>query len=406
MRAVFQVLSFDLLSKLILGVLGIVLIRYMPGAEYAEYTFALSLAAFATQGIAATFNRVYVLSPPREDGQCNEWEAISLQVFLMLVLVVLGLPLISSLGFSYWLIAALILASCASEFSKTYYQRDLKFFRFSLIELSRVTLFFIGAVVMIALNDTGVSSDAVLGVQAVSLLLVASLALAGPLRDWSRTSLRGVARYARSLVRGKYPFLFAYFFVVGVFTQTDIFMLKIVGNEAMIATYGSAFRYYSILSLALSAVHTVLLPTIAKSMGRGDLQAILSRHRRLLVVFAIGTAVAAWLAQWVIPWIDAGRYPDATATFRILCVSAVISFAFSPHVNLVMRYERFSFLFFLVLLALLIHISICTILIPGFGSVGAAIAMLIAAATITTSIYLQSRKLMNDSDNLLEQQHP
>jgi O-antigen/teichoic acid export membrane protein len=402
MKAVFQVLSFDVLSKLILGVLGIALIRYMPAAEYAEYTFALSLAAFATQSIAATFNRVYVLSAQDTNGRNNEWPAVGLQAFLIVILTILGSPLISSLGSSYWLVAALIVANCASDFAKTYYQRDLKFLRFSLIELSRAAVFFAGVAVLISVSGASISSDAIIGVQATSLMLVGWLALKGRVGAWKATNLRGVANYARGLINGGYSYLFAYFFAVSVFTQTDIFMLRIVGDETMMATYGSAFRYYSILSLALGAVHTVLLPRIAGSMGRADLQLIFTKYRRILVVFALATAIAGGLAHWAIPWVDAGKYPDAVVTFRILCVSAVISLAFSPHVNLVMRFERFRFLLVLILLALCFHILMCAILIPRLGPAGVAIATLVASAMVNFSIYLRSRKLMDIPNNLLE----
>lgn len=392
MKAVFQVLSFDVLSKLVLGVLGIALIRYMPPAEYAEYTFALSLAAFVTQSISVTFNRVYILSAPQDGGQGNEWSAIGLQAFLIVALVVLGLPLISSLGNSYWLITALILANCASDFAKTYYQRDLKFFRFSLIELSRSMLFFVGAVVLIALSEASVSSNAIISVQAVSLLVVAWWALSRRLSEWNATNIREIAAYARGLIQGKYTHLFAYFFIVGIFAQTDIFMLKIVGDETMLATYGSAFRYYSILSLALGAVHVVLLPMIQKLSSNQELRMLLAAHRRVLLLFVLVAAVAGWLAEWVIPWVDSGKYPEAITTFRILCISAVISLAFSPHANLLMRYERFRFLSFVIITALAVHIGLCLLLIPLHGASGTAVATTIAAALANVVFFFKSRE--------------
>lgn len=393
MKAIFQVLSFDVLSKFILGVLGIILIRYMPASEYANYTFALSLVAFVTQGVSSTFNRVYILSAKKESDYGHEWSAIGLQVFLVLLIVVLGFPLYEILGGLYWLVIVLILANCALDFAKTYYQEKFNFFRFSLIELFRSVFFFLGAGVVIFNNTATVTSAAIISVQALSLLIVAWWALSSRLSEWKPTSLRGISIYAGELAHGKYTFLFAYFFIISIFAQTDIFMLKIVGDDAMIATYGSAFRYYSILSLALGAVHAVLLPMIQNSSAH-DLQIVFAKHRRFLILFAAVTAIAAWLAQWGIPLVDAGKYPEATAVFRVLCVSAVISFAFSPHVNLLMRYEHFSFLFFLALTALFLHVAINIALIPAFGAVGAAISTLVATGVITLSIYLKSRQLI------------
>lgn len=38
MKTVVQVFFFDLVSKVMLGTLGIALIRYMPAGQYADYT--------------------------------------------------------------------------------------------------------------------------------------------------------------------------------------------------------------------------------------------------------------------------------------------------------------------------------------------------------------------------------
>ncbi|PKO87058.1 MAG: hypothetical protein CVU18_12065 [Betaproteobacteria bacterium HGW-Betaproteobacteria-12] len=393
MRAVVQVLSFDLMAKVILGVLGIVLIRYMPAEEYADYVFGLALTAFVAQSVAATFNRVHVLSASAAPNGRHEWSLLGLQATIVGVLAVLGLPLVADLGAAYFLVVLLVLASCLSDFAKTCCQRDLQFFRFSMIELARALLFFGGAATLIAIGTGAVSAPSVIAIQTVSLLVVAWVALHRRSATWQATGPAAMARYGRELLRGDYAFLFAYFFVLGVFTQTDIFMLKIVGDADMLATYGSAFRYYSILSLALGAVHAVLLPTIQKLSTQAELRAVLAMHRRVLALFGVVALVAGWLAEWAIPWVDAGKYPDAVLSFRILCVSAVVSFAFSPYVNLLMRFEQFGFLLGLILAALALHVALSGALIPGFGAAGAATATLVSAAVVTFSIFLKSRGL-------------
>lgn len=397
MKTVLQVFSFDVVSKIILGVLGIALIRYMPRNEYADYTFALSLVAFVTQSLVSTFNRIYILSTPQPDMQHAEWSSIGLQLLLVAGLAVVGLPLLASLGGLYWAIVILVAASCVSEFAKTYYQRDLKFLKFSLIELYRSLLFLGCALTLIYFCESGVTADAIVAVQAASLLAISWWALGKRLVEWKAASFSKIARFGGGLVKGEYASLFAYFFVLGIFTQTDVFMLKILGIDAMIATYGSALRYYGILSLALGSVHAVLLPMIQKSSSHQELQNLLAKHKQIVMAFVVVAAFAAWVAEWVIPWIDAGKYPEAVAAFRILCVSAVISFAFSPHVNLVMRFERFKFLLWLILVALVLNVSINLLLIPSYGAVGAAIATMVSAATVTVSIYFESRRLIRNS---------
>ena len=392
-QALFQVFAFDLGSKIMLGVLGLLLIRHLPATEYAAYTFALSLAAFATQSLAATFNRLYILTAPRA-GAHAEWSSIGLQLALLAVLAVLGLPLAASLDGLYGLVALLAAASCAAEFAKTYYQRELRFLRYSVIELSRSLLFFAAASGLIAVHGSGLGAAAVLAAQAASLLVVAAWALGKEARRWQPPGRGEIARFARSAVRGDYAWLFGYFFMLGIFTQADIFMLKIAGDDDMLATYGSAFRYYSILSLALGSVHAVMLPMVQRSSSHRELQSLFDKHRQLAAGFVVIVALCGWLAEWVIPWVDAGKYPDAVTAFRVLCVSAVISFAFSPHVNLVVRFERFRFLLLLILTALAVNVGLALLLIPSHGAIGAALAMLVSAAVVTVSIFAESRRLL------------
>lgn len=394
MKAVFQVFSFDAASKLILGILGILLIRYMPQNEFANYTFAVSLVAFVVQSVASTFNRIYIISAPRSGMRHAESSSIGLQLLLIAGLTLGGLPLLASLGGLYWLIVMLVAASCVSEFAKTYYQRELRFLKFSLIELYRSLLFFGCVLGLIYSFGSGLAAGAVIAVQTGSLLAVSWWAIGKRLLEWKAMSLGEISRFASGIVKGGYGCLFAYFFVLGVFTQTDIFMLKIVGSDVMVATYGSAFRYYSILSLALGSVHAVLLPMIQELSSHRELRILLAKHGRIVMAFAVVAALAGWLAEWVIPWIDKGKYPEAVATFRILCLSAVISFAFSPHVNLLMRFERFKFLLCLILAALVLSIMMNLLLIPAYGAIGAAIATMVSAAFVTISIFIESGRQM------------
>lgn len=394
MKAVFQVFSFDLASKVLLGILGVLLIRYLPQAEYAAYTLALSLVAFSSQSLVASFNRIYIVAYQKLRLKNTEMAFFALQLLLIAGLVLLGTPLSFALGSLYWVIAALAAANCFSEFSKTFFQQDLKFFTFSLIEFFRSLLFFCCTLLLIYLQQHELTAGAILLIQTAALLGVSWWAIGKKLTRLKGAGFSEIARFSTEIMKGEYRYLFAYFFILGLFTQTDIFMLGILGDDSMLATYGSAFRYYSILSLALGSVHVVLLPLIQKASNDRELFALFARHKKMILMFIPAVLLAGWFAQWFIPFVDNGKYPGAVLCFRILCVSAILSFAFSPHVNLVMRFERFRFLFLLICIALALNVAINMLLIPEFGAAGVAFATLISAAAVTIPIYFQSKKLV------------
>lgn len=398
MKAFARVFSFDVVSKGALGLIGIALIRLMPAAEYAKYTFALALLAFALQSVAGTFNRVYILMPQRALTPGGDAPALLAMQFLVLgALALIGLPLAGRLGFLYVAVVALVAAACLYEFARTTFQKALDFRTYSAMDLQRAVL--LAALVLLAVVAFGedTSATAIVCAQAAAYGLVCWRATGGRLKATPLPGRAALRELARSLLAGGHQLLFAYFFLIGIFTQIDVFMLAALGDDTMVASYGSAYRYYAILALALGSAHAVLLPMIQQVGSREELDELLGKHLRLLVGFAAAVFVAAWASGWFIPLVDAGKYPDAVPVFRILSVSIVVSFAFSPHVNLILRHGQYRFLVILVACALGVALAGNYLLIPTHGAVGAALATLASAALVNVTIYLRSKALLQQT---------
>jgi O-antigen/teichoic acid export membrane protein len=236
--------------------------------------------------------------------------------------------------------------------------------------------------------------------QATAALLVFALMYARRVRLESFAEIADVIQLGRQIVGGSYKYLFGYFVVLAVFSQMDIFLLKWLSTDKELATYGSAFRYYTIALLALNSIQTVLLPMIQRAQTADDIYALYKKHLQLLILLIPGLIVGAWASQWIIPFVDQGKYPAAVLTFQILGSSAAISLLFSPHSSLVFRFEDFKFLFALILVGLLVLVALNIILIPPYGSIGAAIATLVGFGAVNTGIFVraeQHRKTMGIS---------
>jgi len=394
MKAVLQVLSFDVASKALLAILGILLIRFMPPTEYALYTFALSISAVASQTLTSSFNRIYIVAYKNLNLDKAQVSFLGLQLLGTATFIILGIPLSKSLGVAYWVVSALIVATCLSEFSKTFFQQGLEFIQFSLVEFFRSVAMLLGLLLLILVVRYELRAWQVLIIQAIAMLIVFSPFVSKHVTMGELIKVPKALRIAKVIVNGSYRYLFGYFLLLAFFSQIDIFMLKATANDLQLATYGSGFRYYIILLLTLSAVHTVLLPLVQGARDSEELNAIFDRLKKMIVIFSLVAIIGGWTAQWFIPWVDGGKYPDAIIVFRILCVSAVVSFAFSPHVNILMRYERFRFLFALISMALILSILLNLTLIPRWGAIGASVATLISSAAVTFPIYFQSKKII------------
>lgn len=392
MKHFAQVLSFDLLSKLALGAITIALIRFMPIDEYAALTFAVSGAGLVAQMFSAGFNRIYIVGFERYALGDKLEALLALQLLGVGALAVVGASLAAALKGLYPAAVVLAGAIVLSEFSKTYYQRELRFARYSGIEVARTAVQ--GAAVggLLLAYGERLEAAAVLWAQAAALALAFCVAL-GPVVRWRRlgdTSSAGAL--ARALAVGPYPLLFAYFSVIAIFSQVDVMMVRWLADDRVLASYGAALRYYGVLSLALGAVHAVLLPTVQNTRVP-QLETLFRQHLRLVLIFSPLVVLVMVAAGWVMPWVDRGRYPDSIAAFRVLAVSAAVSFAFSPHVNLLIKMERFAFLVVLAAAALGVDFAMLLWLVPQHGAVGAAVATLIATAVVTMTIYFESRRL-------------
>ena len=390
-RAMVRVFSLDLLSKLLLGGMAVALIRVMPAAEYARYTVALAVAGFAVQTLASSFNRIYIVGFERLRLRGSASSFLGFQLLAILCTGLVFVPWRGVAGGLYLAVVALTAATCLSEFAKTVYQQEMRFARFSQVEMARSLLTVAGVAAVVLARPREVRAGWVLGVQALAMITVFAATAARRVRVGEALHPAAAVRFAAQVARGRYAWLFAYFALLGLLTQLDVFILSVIAPPGQVAAYGAAFRYYSLLSLALASVHAVLLPTLQKVTDRAEQDAVLARQWRLTGLFSVVVAAGAYASGWLIPWLDGGRYPDAILPFRLLAVSAIISFAFSPHVNVLLRLEDFRFLCLLAIVALLLHAGLLSVLVPAGGAAGAAASTLLAFMVVNGAVFTRSR---------------
>ncbi|MCT8140284.1 polysaccharide biosynthesis C-terminal domain-containing protein [Anaerobacillus sp. CMMVII] len=396
MRSIVQVFSFDLTSKILLGVIGIIIIRYMPETEYALYSFALAMITVVAQTLAATFRRIYIVGFSEFDLKQHSDSFLGLQLLIILFLTIVSIPFHIYFNGVYLLILIMIVGTTLVEYIKTAYQQELQFLKFSVVEIVRSASFFALTLLLIFLFRHSISAWQVLSIQASTMFFIFILVFRSKLNLKQIFAIKKALEIGKSIFKGSYKYLLGLTFFTTICAQLDVFMLKWISTELQLATYGSAFRYYTLVFLALNSVNAVLLPIIQNTNNRSELDDIYMKHRKMLMLFVPIVLIGAWLSGWIIPYIDMGKYPDAVATFRILAVSAIFSFAFSPHVNLVMKFGGFKYLYYVIVIAVVMNLALNSILIPLYGAIGAAIATLVTFLFNNYLTYVRAHKLRAD----------
>ena len=209
-RSAAQVFSFDMLSKGLLGAVGIALIHFMPQGEYARYTLGLSIIAVVTQTLALSFNRIYIVGYEKLRIEETPSSFLTFQLLALTGITILAFPFRSFADGTYWFIVGAIFATCLSEFSKTVFQRELKFFRYSLVEIIRTTVFVSGVVLLIFILRYDLGAWQVFVVQAAALLTAFLVFSRNLLHLSELLQVRKSLRLGVSVVRGAYRYLSGY----------------------------------------------------------------------------------------------------------------------------------------------------------------------------------------------------
>lgn len=397
MKSVLQVFVGDFAAKVLLGLAGLALIRFMPAGEYAVLTLATVLSAFIVQGMTGNLNRVYLVGRKQLGLEAAPQNFLAMQLWIVAAVALVGAPAIlysSMTAGVYGLVIALTVANCLLEFAKTFYQQELRFARFSLIEFARTTIFVAALVGLVVSQGDQLKAWQVLALNAACVLGVVLIAFGRQLDPRALWRGREVWRLSRQVLASRYLLMIGYFLGVAMLVRIDVLMLSLLDSDGELATFGASFRYYSILMMMLGALHTVFLPLTQRVKTQEELAKLFGQHRRLIALIVPAILVGAWASAWIIPAIDGGKYPGAVGVFRVLSLSAVISLVCSPHANLLLRYGAFRFLFAICVVAIGGNVAMNALWIPRWHAVGAAWATLISAGGVNVMIILRSRTLL------------
>ena len=391
MKAVVQIFSFEVVSRFAGALIVPLVIRVMTSSEYASYTFSVAVANAASGVLSNSFNRLYIVGQNRIFSGDVRTAMALVQALIISTFASLILLLGTGEKLATAALALLVFGICISDFVKTVFQREQQFLSLSLVELIRSVLSSITIAATVLWAGSLVKAWHVLGIQGLALLVVSAVVL------WNSFKFRRdhlwfeTRELAMGIARSPYGLLFGYFCLLAPMSQMDVLMLKWMGNEHTLAGYGSAFRYYSLLLMALNSIHLVLLPLIQSANDAASVQRVFRKQRQLLMVVVPVVIASIIAAQWFIPWVDKGKYPEAVAIFRVLACSSIVSLACSPYVHVLIKHEDFRFLFLFSFGLLLTSIAIYYLAVLRWGGLGASYACLATFGTLNIAVWLRAR---------------
>jgi O-antigen/teichoic acid export membrane protein len=221
----------------------------------------------------------------------------------------------------------------------------------------------------------------------IALAVVSSLVTLMAVRP--RIRWRGALRFQHALMRSDWRFslgMFAAQAAGAIVYQADRILVSTLGSPAMAGLYAICTSVANKSSAAVSSLTSFVFPhaaQLASSNQREAFAGLLHALNRAIAVLVIPALLpAVWLSgPFLKLWIGAFASPEVIGAFRVLVVAFALP-AFGVPVSSVLAGTgnsglpaRFAWLTVAVIIAALV------LLVPAFGLVGAAIAMLVANST-------------------------
>jgi O-antigen/teichoic acid export membrane protein len=195
------------------------------------------------------------------------------------------------------------------------------------------------------------------------------------------------------LIRISLP-LGATFIVNYLYFRLDVVLLSVLKGEEEVGVYGLAYRVLEGLMVLPAYFMIALFPEIARLTGQrervdGIVAAALSVMEAVALPVVLITAV---FAADVIEVIAGAQYADAAWVLRILTLGLGISYLNGVYGSALTALGRQNQLFRWSLVILACNLAINMVLIPPFGVVGAAVAVVISellAFVVVRRLYAQ-----------------
>lgn len=380
-------------------VMQLCLARWLGATAYGTYTYVIAwsglLAIAAGMGFPMLVLRVLPDYSIREDwARVRGVLATSLvgTVLIGVLIAVLGIALVLSLGrqrnasvpdsvMGFVMVPLLALMALQQEMVRSFRRIGLAYTPPLLL---RPSLVIVGAACVLAFGHRLDTS------MALALTTAATVFVIG-LQAWRfRRALGPIVLSARSVyerriwIKAALPLLLVSGFVV-ILQQADIVMVGAILGDRAAGLYGAAAKTASLVGLILIAVNAIGAPTLSVLFAQ-------DRHKDLQ---ELASAIAAW-AFWpscLLSIILATCAPLVLTTFgpafasaewplRVLLVGQIVNAAAGSVGWLMLLSGRQNVAAWVYGWVALIHVVLLAVVIPVFGTVGAA-----AATTLTMSLW-------------------
>ena len=168
-------------------------------------------------------------------------------------------------------------------------------------------------------------------------------------------------------------------------SHSGLLLLPLVASETEAGIYGAAFSFIKGLFLIPRSLQVGMLPVFSQVFltARDSMQRLLEKMLKLILILVLAIAVPmAALARPILQLLYQDKYLAATLPLQIISATIVLLFLNFILINFLYSVDRQQIVGLSLALSLVVSFGALALLGPSWGSVAAALAQLLAEATV------------------------
>lgn len=374
----------DGVSKLFLALASLLLIKYLPVNDFAEFSIVFTASMMAYQTVGGVVERLYI----SDYNKFNSEGGGSGFPLMGAVGVAISTYIYSSVGFYYALFAFVLVIICTKyQVQRIKKQKEERFFTYAMVDMLKNLFWLLLIYLKVEIAVDYMRIDNVLyALSTFALLAIASNLLLGLFSNEADLDVYSVnSRFSKMLRSVKYfvsrKDVVAYSIIGGVIPYYPFIIATLTHDKPLIATYGAAMRYQAIFSMAIMAVNTVVIARFCNN------KSMISEHSKnfykilpLLLLF-LGATIS--VVYYIIPYVDGGKYPGLQIAFVILSMCSAVSLMSTVAVNKLLAFNNYNVMLKSVSLGFVVMVAVTPIFTYVDNEIGPLLSVLAGYSLIT-----------------------
>lgn len=401
----------EILSKLLALGTQIVAARYLGDKGFGVFSFAFSvtgiLLIFADSGINTFLTREIARHPERPEDYLANALILKTGLTLAVALVLALIPWVSSFdretGLALWAIGLALLITGYADIYISVFRAFEKMRLVSLLAVTQRVLFFIFGITVLSLGYKVVPlAFAFLAASGINLFLVRwrfGVCYRSGKPAGTPENIIGIKEiFLQSMPLGMI-ILFTY-----IYFRIDAVMLYYLRGDAETGWYSAAFKLIEALLLLIDSTRNALFPLLSRTFGQenNQFQQIWRQATRYMFILGLAPALGtAFLAPRLIDMLYGNSYQTAGNTLRILGLALPLLLLNNLASNILISANKTGNILQAVSLGAVFNIALNCLLIPAWGSAGAASATCLTEILVF-GLYYRSIKSVCGGINIVE----